>query len=154
MIKLNLGSGSQPLPGFINLDIDDNNPVFPLPYENNSINEIRASHILEHFGIQDSVAVLAEWTRVLKPHGKLKIAVPDFDLLASALYSNDRILIERMIFGGQTDEYDYHKSLWTYEKLHNILSCLGYTDIVRWHSEISDCASLNISLNLEGIKCE
>lgn len=156
MVRLNLGSGSHPLPGYFNLDISDNNPVYPLPYANNSIDEIRASHILEHFGHTESIAVLQEWARVLKPGGELKIAVPDFTLLCEAFHNgmNDCKLIEMMIMGGQVDEYDYHKSIWYYQKLSDILGCLGFVNIVRWQSEITDCASYNISLNLKGTKLE
>ena len=156
MIRLNLGSGTQPLPGYLNLDIDDNNPVYPLSYENNSVDEIRASHILEHFSICDSIDVICEWHRVLKAGGELKIAVPDFALIAEAFLNglNPNLRYEEYLMGGQTDEYDYHKSLWTEDKLRSILTCLGYTDIVRWHSEIQDCASLPISLNLKGTKSE
>jgi predicted SAM-dependent methyltransferase len=155
-IRLNLGSGSQPLPGYLNLDISDNNPVYPLPYADNSIDEIRASHILEHFGKVESAAVLNEWHRVLKVGGILKIAVPDFAVIAEAYTNgqNPEFPFESVVMGGQSDQYDFHKSMWDLRKLFNVFTCLGYTNIVRWVSEIQDCASLNISLNLQGEKRE
>jgi predicted SAM-dependent methyltransferase len=154
MIKLNLGSGSQPLPDFINLDIKNNNSIFPLDYPNNFVDEIRASHILEHFSYGESINALKEWTRVLKPGGTLKIAVPDFAIIAEAFSNgmNDKRLMESYCMGGQTDEYDYHKSIWHMEKICNMLDVIGYENMERWTSEIKDCASLQISLNVKGTK--
>lgn len=87
IIKLNLGSGTTRYEGWKNVDFDRKcKPdyvanVKKLPFKDNSIDEIFASHILEHTTIQDDV--LKEWERVLKPNGRITIAVPDlFQLLA------------------------------------------------------------------------
>jgi SAM-dependent methyltransferase len=39
---------------------------------------VRASHILEHFTLDDAAAILAEWRRVLKPDGYLVVCCPDY----------------------------------------------------------------------------
>jgi len=49
-----------------------------LPFDDNSLDYIVAKHVFEH--ITDSVAALTEWVRVLKPQGKLIVAVPDEDV--------------------------------------------------------------------------
>ena len=85
-------------------------------FPDNCFSDIYGSHVLEHFDYQRELSVvLKEWCRVLKPGGKLYISVPDLDKLAS-LFINKRQLnfeqrfhVMRMIFGGQIDEYDYHK---------------------------------------------
>lgn len=49
-----------------------------LPLESESLDEVFASHIIEHFYFDEVEYVLREWLRVLKHGGKLTIIVPDF----------------------------------------------------------------------------
>ena len=53
-----------------------------MPYADESVDEIRASHVLEHFPQAQLPAVIADWVRALTKGGKLKIAVPDFAKIA------------------------------------------------------------------------
>ena len=70
-MKLNLGCNDFKLKGFINIDIDPRvNPdvvadVCKLPYEDNSVEEIYAGHVLEHIPMY--IDALKEWHRVLQP---------------------------------------------------------------------------------------
>jgi predicted SAM-dependent methyltransferase len=48
-----------------------------LPYENRLFDLVYASNLLEHFPESETIDVLLEWTRVLKPDGKLELVVPD-----------------------------------------------------------------------------
>jgi predicted SAM-dependent methyltransferase len=80
-MRLNLGCGPQKLTGWINIDFDEKHApdvvadVKNLPYADNSVDEIYASHILEHFNYDEPV--LEEWCRVLKPRGMITVIVPD-----------------------------------------------------------------------------
>lgn len=86
-------------------------------FEDNSVDVIYASHVLEHFyyNIDNELTdTLKEWYRVLKSGGKLMISVPDLKTLCWLyLHPNahplERHHIMRMMFGGQTDIYDVHK---------------------------------------------
>jgi predicted SAM-dependent methyltransferase len=151
-MKLNLGGGLQKIPGFTTLDRQTGQEVFPLPaYADGSVDEVRASHILEHFGHREAVDVLKEWVRVLKPGGRLRIAVPDLQKIVARV-SDPSAPVEGWLMGGQTDDSDFHKSVYTEAKLRDMLRYVGLTDVTTWESEIQDCASLPISLNLQGVK--
>ena len=81
-MRLNLGCGPTRIEGYTSIDISEQMKpdivadVADLPMEDNSVDVIFASHILEHF--RHDVPVLAEWHRVLKPGGEIHVMVPDF----------------------------------------------------------------------------
>lgn len=150
MLKLNIGAGATEIDGFEPVDRRHGKEAYPLAYESNSVDEIRASHILEHFGHREAQDVVREWSRVLKPGGKMRIAVPDFDKITKDFRDDPKF--EGYIFGGQTDENDFHKSMWNGRRLANVMANAGLSRIQPWESQNTDCASLPVSLNLEGIK--
>lgn len=84
MIKLNLGCGIYYKPGYINIDMFESEiadvvtDIRHLQYEDNGVDDIEASHILEHFDVITLPFLIAEWFRVLKPNGKLVIEAPNF----------------------------------------------------------------------------
>jgi len=154
MLKLNLGSGNKPLKGYENIDIAKGVNAYPLPYELETVNEIRASHILEHFAMNEVPKVIKNWVDKLRPGGILKIAVPDFAKIAGGYVAGktNNHPIETYIMGGQTDQNDFHRSLFDAGSLKSLLEKAGLVDIQAWESEIDDCASYPISLNLRGQK--
>lgn len=155
-VKINLGSGAVEMDGYQNRDIKGGHCAYPLPDADGAADEVRASHLLEHFSHGEVESVVKEWARVLRPGGKLKIAVPDFDLVVKA-YSNgmrNDPRLELTLFGGQKDADDYHKSLFNEDKLKALLEGAGLVDVKRWESDAPDCSAYHVSLNLEGRKPE
>ena len=150
-IRLNLGAGDSAIVGYINLDRKTGQEVYPLAYEDGSVDEIRASHILEHFGLREIDEVLKNWAAKLKPGGLLKIAVPDLDKIVE-MYKEGDMKTAGYLCGGQVDDNDYHKSIFNRGSLTNKLEGAGLYDIKHWDSEITDCASLPVSLNLQATK--
>jgi hypothetical protein len=61
------------------------------------------------------------------------LSVPDFKVLAAMLLdtSFDQRKLQNIIYGGQTDGYDYHKSMFTEELLADDLREAGFCDPVR-----------------------
>jgi SAM-dependent methyltransferase len=79
-VKLNLGSGNEPLAGHVNVDrraaagVDVVADVTRLPFAARSVDTVIASSLLEHF--EDPYSVLDEIHRVLTPDGRLVARVP------------------------------------------------------------------------------
>ena len=132
-------------------------------FEDNSIEEIYASHILEHVPIKQVSENLNGIYRVLKDNGKFYVSVPDMDILCrqylSIKGSKARFHIIRMIFGGQTDEYDFHYFGYNFDLLNNLLKKNGFKDVKRVQkfsifNDTSNYAPYGepISLNLIAIK--
>lgn len=82
--KLNLGSGPDIKPEFVNIDwvklpgvdVVHNLDKCPYPFKDNTFDEIYASHVLEH--LDDLVATMRELKRISKPGARIKIRVPHF----------------------------------------------------------------------------
>lgn len=161
-VKLNIGAGSTRIDGWIPLDRKLGHEAYPLPKTIDvdgealeltacSVDEIRASHVLEHFSFADAANAVRDWVRVLKPGGTIKIAVPDVDKVLSNKDDPKRLFY---LMGGQTDSDDIHRSAFDEPRLREYMAAAGLVDIKPWQSHNTDCASLPISLNLEGRKPE
>jgi len=82
-MKLHLGCGDDYLQGYVNSDlyaehVDERFDALKIPYPDNTFDEVKAFHIIEHFDWQKGNEALKEWCRVLKPGGRLHIETPDF----------------------------------------------------------------------------
>jgi predicted SAM-dependent methyltransferase len=152
VLRLNLGAGHSSIPGFTPVDRIVGQEVFPLDYPSDSADEIYASHVLEHFSHEEVAAVVAEWVRVLRPGGRIRIAVPDLKWIAEQYLAGAELPIGGFLMGGQTDDNDYHKTVFDEERLRGLMQDAGLTGIQRWTSTLKDCAALPVSLNLEGTK--
>jgi predicted SAM-dependent methyltransferase len=138
-MKLNLGCGDLLLEGFINCDLFNSSAdikcdVKKLPFEDNSIEEIYSSHVIEHFNFFEAFEVLKEWKRVLKENGWLIIETPD--LLASCkkfVESNEqeRISMYGHFFAKPWIEGEIHKFLYTEIQLRWTLEQLGFRNITK-----------------------
>lgn len=156
-IKLNLGSGRVPLEGYRNLDGYFGDSLYPLNFSDDSVDEVRAVHILEHFGHRQTYDILREWVRVLKPGAWIKLAVPDFRWIAESYLTKrstppEGHAMKDYLMGSQVNEADFHKSIFDLETLNDLMKQVGLTEIQPWVSEITDCAALPVSLNLKGRK--
>lgn len=151
-MKLDLGAGDISPAGFTPMGNAHGSSLYPLSVADGSVEEIRASHVLEHFARAEVPNVLKEWVRALKPGGKLKVAVPDFAKIAENYISGVNEPTDGYVMGGQTAPDDFHKSIFDSTYLRKMMSDAGLVLLRQWQSELSDCASLSISLNLEGTK--
>jgi len=170
IIKLNLGCGGRPLPGYINVDMDtleemkirypnqkfDSNlqikqyDLFNLPYDNESVDEVRADGLIEHLPFIDESRFFYEAIRVLRPGGRLEISTVDFEKTVKQwlaaeddwkdFYKNDeQSIIDQhwfgtytyepknrwgylvaTFYGSQNGSGQFHTNCYTEKKLHSI----------------------------------
>jgi predicted SAM-dependent methyltransferase len=79
---------------------------------------------------------LKEAYRVLRPGGTIMVGVPDLETLCQLflhpqLDLTQRFNIVRMIYGGQTDPWDFHKCGFSFQVLGQFLFDAGFEDIRR-----------------------
>lgn len=151
-VRLNVGGGNTHLTGFLNVDRKDGQEAYPLSHADNSVEEIYASHVLEHFSHVDVGTVLEHWFQKLRPGGKIRLAVPDFEDVAKRYLDGEPINVQGYVMGGQTDINDFHRCLFDRETLTELMVRIGFERIGGWQSDAPDCSSLPISLNIQGFK--
>jgi predicted SAM-dependent methyltransferase len=145
-LRLNLGSGGVALEGFTNVDALPDAPGVdvvadlsqPLPFADGEADLIYGAHVLEHFPTDVVPGLLADWRRVLRTGGLLLVGVPDLETIA-------RVMVEERpgwftpphnpwlgaIYGGQKDEYDFHKTGFTGPWLAALLTDAGFGSVQR-----------------------
>lgn len=175
-VNLHLGCGRINHPDFINVDAAYFAHVHYMralhdlkPIKTGSVDLIYASHCLEHYSYRDTISVLTEWYRTLKPGGCLRISVPDFDVLSLAFTqsASDIEAIEVYTLGGHGNKYNCHYALFNYERLSARLQSVGFHGVRRWRPDQDEFSSMEdasrssirindqdvlLSLNIEAIK--
>lgn len=131
-------------------------------FQDNTFSALYASHVLEHFNYVGEIgSALSEWKRVLVPGGRIYISVPNLEVICKMFSSvndlafDDKFKLMRIIYGGQMDEYDYHKVGFFPGLLSRYLLMLGFENIteVKYFDIFKDsstikCNGINISLNM------
>lgn len=166
MTKLNLGCENDIREGYVNCDFYNTqraDMVFDcsiLPFDDNSVDEILAYHVIEHFDFYKVQEVLREWHRALKPGGKIHLETPDLEGLCRVFLAADeqkRMFLYNTFFAAQWFPGQGHKFLFTENQLRLNLSSLGFKNITRLHPDSSYVKAglhpdLEILLNVEAFK--
>ena len=135
-IKLDIGCGINPAEGYTGVDYYVkgegiiNAPMWELPFNTDTVEEIRSSHALEHCPKRMIPVTLAEWKRVLAPGGRLLLFVPDLEWCVKEWLkrkSNDWYL--DTIFGNQDHPGEFHMTGFTDDIGYGYLEDAGFTDI-------------------------
>jgi len=108
-------------------------------FEDGSVDLVYSSHSFEYFDRIAAMAVLAEWRRVLKTGGMLRLAVPDFEKLAEVYRRTGTLknilgpLYGRMeIQTGNGPACLYHKTAYDFVSLSELLTQSGFTNVRRY----------------------
>ena len=152
MIKLHLGCGRRNFGNdwvhidggnYDHLDFHD---VTKLPYENNIIDLIYSSHMLEYLDREEVVIILKEWQRVLKKTGTLRIAVPDFEPVTKLYLKGYKLekflgpLFGKMRMGDKTI---YHKTVYDFESIKSLLENCGFQNVKKYDWRKTDHAAFD-----------
>jgi predicted SAM-dependent methyltransferase len=158
--RLNLGSGRNPLVGWINADINpfsgaelwlDLRDHWPIRDETVSI--VYSRHCMEHFNEKDLLEILRQAYRVLQPTGVIRVGVPSLETAIHQYLQKD------FSFAGWLDQTEPHAKLFIryitdngnhpilldFAYLSRLLSDAGFIDVTRCgggQSRYVDTASL------------
>jgi predicted SAM-dependent methyltransferase len=144
--RLHLGCGQVHIPGWCNVDglatgatdvIADLRTLEGIP--DACADMVYACHVLEHFSHVDIVPILRRWQQVLKPRGEIRISVPDLDAIMRVYEKNIAHFQVPghspwigLIYGGQKDKYDYHKTGFNFCWLKHLLEQVSFQDVERY----------------------
>lgn len=179
MIKINLGCGWRDFgKDWIHIDGGDyphldSTDIFNLPYTDNSVDIIYASHVIEYFDREEVKPIIKKWFSKLKPGGIFRVAVPNFKEIAR-MYVVEGYDLQKFIgplYGKMPmgKETIYHKTTYDFSHLSALLLECGFSsvDYYNWqtteHSQFDDHSQAYLphmdkengtlmSLNVEAIK--
>lgn len=143
LLKLNIGCGEDYIDDYINVDlyaeqkVDARFDISKIPYPDNSVDEIKAFRVIEHFNFFQIKDILNEWYRVLKPGGKLYLETPDFLSNCEAFVKGDeqfRIFLYNTFFAHDWFPGGAHKFLFTESQLSANLQWAGFKQMNRIRS--------------------
>ena len=127
-----------------------------MPFDDNSVDEVRADAILEHLSFLEESQFFKEASRVLKPNGVLNFSVPDFEDTVRKwidaeddwrdFYRNDDEAIKQnhwfghysysaesrwgwlitCIFGPQNGVGQFHKNAYTESKIRSMCNKINF----------------------------
>ena len=128
---------------------------------------IYSSHLIAYFDRQQIVELFVSWYNKLKPRGILRLATPNFRVM-SRLYLQTNLPIEKILgpmYGRMemNGELIYHKTVWDFRSLAQILNEVGFHGVDYYdhketeHAQFDDHSAAYIdgnliSLNIQAIK--
>lgn len=143
-LRLHLGSGASPKPGWVNVDLLGAKVDLwwdvsrTLPFGDHQVDAVFHEHLLEHLSLEQGLALIRECRRVLKEEGTLRIAVPDCQgYLAS--YANGGTFLEQarpgrptgLLAAAEVFLRHGHRSAYDFETLALVCKEAGFVDVER-----------------------
>lgn len=147
--KLNLGSGANFLPGYINISRSIGNLSMDLwhslPFNEGECDTIVAIHLIEHLNYTEAYSLLKECYRVLCPGGVIRLATPDLKLFCQKYIDYDKEFFyqlnqdggERFVGKTLADKLMFvvtgqgHRHLYDFDSLSNLLRKAGFRNVER-----------------------
>lgn len=144
MVILDVGCGINKYPGSIGVDVNPHSRAdvlcnldhFPYPFRDNSFDELRAVHVIEH--VADVVRTMEEFHRLVRARGTVYIVTPHYTDFSSFCDPTHRWHLNTFsfrYFGADHGGYDYYSGARFSEKkvavkLLNLWRWLGFELLV------------------------
>lgn len=175
-VLVHIGCGESNDPRYINIDARSMPHVHYVTqslqmsqFSPGTVDLIYACHVFEHLSHRHLLSTLSNWFSCLKPCGILRLSVPDFDAIIEIYKDQGKNIdaIKLPLMGGQEYDFNYHKSVFNYTYLCNLLKSCGFKNIKGWDPKaalyynfddwagrpfIIEGKEYQISLNLEAVK--
>ncbi len=163
--KYNLGCGTHLYPGFLNIgywsnlgdgsvykDLNGTQGTYMLnfdlrhgiPAENDSLDLIYHSHMLEHLSYLEGISFLKECYRALAPGSRMRVLVPDLEIWINAYTNNNKFFFNEYrkvldpeiyvtkasIFMGMLHNHE-HKCGYDFDSLKWVVEHVGFVNVRR-----------------------
>lgn len=165
--KLQIGSDICQLPGWLNTDLYPKalgcvtlDATKPFPFESGSFDYVFSEHQIEHIAFDDALKMLHECHRILRPGGKIRIALPSIDQLLKLFEPSNTEVQQKYVAVRTRECYPGvqnanpcfainaafmnwgHRFLYDRETLKSLLQEIGCTDIQFFQPGESDDRNL------------
>ena len=144
-MKLQIGTGDYiPLEGYVHQHYREAegaemvSPIDSIPLPDEACSAVAATHVLEHFPLNDAERVIQEWLRLLPDGGRLDVVVPNFAWLADQ-YKNDP---ENVIFAAYGGPRGAHRYGYNATILSRLLQQVGLVGV-----NVNDAAGFHLSVS-------
>jgi predicted SAM-dependent methyltransferase len=135
---LNLGSGVNPIPAAVNVDVQNFPGVdltfdftqFPWPIADHAYDKVTLFHCLEHVPPLVALDVLKEARRVMRDLGHLIVEVPDIYRMCQNVVNGDYGMLIGALYGGHDAPQDAHRFGYTESSLALLCHLAGFPRVV------------------------
>lgn len=137
--KLHIGCGPFVMDGWLNTDIQCNSKDVrymdagrPYPFPDYSFEYIYSEHLFEHLGLPQAINMLKECYRILKPGGKMRLAMPNFHFLMELYLHPDKKCNRQYLewsyclFGKQLGQLEVMKENYPLHVINNFFHLWGH----------------------------
>ncbi len=137
-MKLHLGCGRRKFSGWLNCDLHDSDmdmDIRKLPFDDESIDDIAAIHVCEHFYVKEILSIMQEWRRVLKPGGRMTLELPCLDkVLLHFQHGSHENFTLWALYGDPSTHKDgepaLHKWCWSKDEFSAMLKAAGFKEVI------------------------